>query len=317
MYYTKEDYTQMFLMLGFNVPRGSKGLVRCPLHRDAHPSMSIDLNKGLFNCFSCGYKGRIDKLYREEYGEFDNSNEIDINSLNQQLKIRRGNFEAPKEKKFFNATIDSYEDKTILKNWLRYRGIKESVALNSGVDYGVAHISYIDDDGNKKSYNVYDRVMIPILNKERKLYSIEMRFPFTGDESLDFKKSIKKVLYPKCSSVDLLFEEYNLNKNKRLYVLEGLMDCLAFRSLTGLMNSTSIFGARLTKNQETLLNRYPEICYIYNNDKAGKESLQQMKDIYKGNFFELKPAENYDDVGEMAQNRFKEVNKWLKMITKR
>ena len=38
-----------------------------------------------------------------------------------------------------------------------------------------------------------------------------------------------------------------------------------------------------------------------------------MKESYKGKkFTQLKPAGDYDDVGEMAMNGFKEIDLWLK-----
>jgi len=49
------------------VPRGGDLLVRClnPDHEDRHPSMRIDKITGVFNCFSCSYKGNIFDLFKE------------------------------------------------------------------------------------------------------------------------------------------------------------------------------------------------------------------------------------------------------------
>ena len=46
-------------------PSGRDFLVKClnPEHEDKHPSMRIDTITGVFNCFSCGYKGNLFKLY--------------------------------------------------------------------------------------------------------------------------------------------------------------------------------------------------------------------------------------------------------------
>ena len=42
---------------------GRDYLVRClnPEHEDRNPSMRIDNITGIFNCFSCGYKGNLFK----------------------------------------------------------------------------------------------------------------------------------------------------------------------------------------------------------------------------------------------------------------
>jgi len=42
--------------------------VICPFHEDTHPSLSINLEDGWFNCFSCGAKGGgIAKFHMTRY----------------------------------------------------------------------------------------------------------------------------------------------------------------------------------------------------------------------------------------------------------
>ncbi len=47
----------------------------CPMHEartgkeDAHPSWSINADSGLFNCFSCGYRGNVRTLIRDLLGD--------------------------------------------------------------------------------------------------------------------------------------------------------------------------------------------------------------------------------------------------------
>lgn len=45
-----------------------RGLVRCPFHEDRRPSLSVDLDKGVFHCFGCGTGGGI-KRFSELVGE--------------------------------------------------------------------------------------------------------------------------------------------------------------------------------------------------------------------------------------------------------
>jgi len=310
--YSEAEYIEMALELGFDLPRGSKGMVSCPKHTDRHPSMSINLTTGLFNCFSCQYHGSIANEYFKTFGKhFAKKSEYSNQELIEHFKVR----EKPKiiitKKQYFNVKYNTY-DPGRLKAWLAYRGIKPTVADAAKVFYGSAEITYTTDTGESKTYTVYDRVMFPIYDTDNKLCSLEMRFPFMGTEPEQFKERVKKVLYPKCSSVNLLYEQSKLDKTKKLYVLEGLMDCLAFRSLTGIQNSTSIFGAQFTTHQKEILSEFPEVCYVYNNDKAGIASLNKMKEFYKGKFTELKPAGTFDDVGEMAMNNFNKVELWLK-----
>ena len=43
------------------IPKGKDFVIRClnPEHEDRNPSMRIDQVTGIFNCFSCEYKGNI------------------------------------------------------------------------------------------------------------------------------------------------------------------------------------------------------------------------------------------------------------------
>lgn len=50
-------------ILGHPVPeRNQNAVVRCPFHQDRLPSLSIDLERGLWICFGCGLRGGIHSL---------------------------------------------------------------------------------------------------------------------------------------------------------------------------------------------------------------------------------------------------------------
>lgn len=58
--------------------KGKDYLVRClnPEHDDSNPSMRIDRTTGIYNCFSCGYKGNIFSLYGEKVGQLQLRREL-------------------------------------------------------------------------------------------------------------------------------------------------------------------------------------------------------------------------------------------------
>jgi CHC2 zinc finger len=45
-----------------------RGVVACIFHKDRTPSLSVDLDRALFNCFSCGAQGGL-RRFRELVGE--------------------------------------------------------------------------------------------------------------------------------------------------------------------------------------------------------------------------------------------------------
>lgn len=50
------------------LPKGRDFVVKClnPEHDDSSPSMRIDRITGIYNCFSCGFKGNLFKLYGQK-----------------------------------------------------------------------------------------------------------------------------------------------------------------------------------------------------------------------------------------------------------
>ncbi len=57
------DVVQM-LGLGDPIWRGHEGRVRCPLHDDERPSLTISLDRNVWYCFPCGMGGDGIELYR-------------------------------------------------------------------------------------------------------------------------------------------------------------------------------------------------------------------------------------------------------------
>jgi DNA primase len=53
------------------VERSQNAMVRCPFHQDDRPSMSIDLDRGVWVCFGCGEKGSIFSLAHRLEQELD------------------------------------------------------------------------------------------------------------------------------------------------------------------------------------------------------------------------------------------------------
>lgn len=66
--------------------QGQDFLVRClsPEHDDSSPSMRIDRVTGIFNCFSCGYKGNLFYLYGEKSNKLTIQRELLKNKITEK-----------------------------------------------------------------------------------------------------------------------------------------------------------------------------------------------------------------------------------------
>ncbi len=60
------------------MPKGADYVVRClnPDHTDRNPSMRIDKITGIFNCFSCNFKGNIFTLFGERINQLQMQREL-------------------------------------------------------------------------------------------------------------------------------------------------------------------------------------------------------------------------------------------------
>ena len=279
-------------------PNTHQVMVSCPFHKDKSPSMGIDVTRGVVHCFSCSWSGSIEKLYKEltngnlrkELGYIDDP----FTSYSSSLTFQYITDDTRLKDIYINADLslmrDAYTDPTCAA-YLRKRGIPESVAKSMGFKY--AEEMLINTNKFK------NRLLIPVY-EEGRLISIEGRRILDNDEV--------KVLYPRNSSVNTLFDIDNLDTSSTVYAVEGLMDLAVLRTSDTFKNSTSIFGANITKRQLELLKRFPRIVYIPDSDAAGEKTVEKLKTAKLGKTYILripKKINNIDvkDVGDLTKAR--------------
>jgi len=239
----------------------------CPFHEDKNPSMFVHVEKGVYNCFSCGAKGTIASLYHDLTG----------NSLYKDLNIPTDEFSrfakhtayAPEAED--HSKLDREISITIQSPVVNVRESADAVRYlrRRGVTFDVAdsmQMAYMES--GRINGTVYrKRLLIPIYDNGN-LISVEGR-DVTGNQS-------RKVLYPKDSSVNTLYDLDNINPEKPLYVVEGLFDLAVLRTDPYFANSTAIFGAQVTRRQLWLLNQYDHLVLIPDNDKAGRNTTRKL-----------------------------------------
>lgn len=72
--------------------KGADYISRClnPEHVDSHPSLHIDILSGKFNCFSCGFKGSVYRLFNEEQPIFTTETTELLATINKMLVETEG-----------------------------------------------------------------------------------------------------------------------------------------------------------------------------------------------------------------------------------
>lgn len=272
----------------------------CPFHTDKHPSFSVDIDRALCHCFSCGYNGTLRKLFREITGH----------SINKELGIK---YEAQDESTFINpfketikedlsATPDVHialdgafipvdKDPDVCK-YLMQRCIPVSVAKSMRMSFATMARSFDTFEPNNKDQMVYfnKRLVIPIYEKG-KLLSCEGRDIYGKDYYYNALKrkgmnpdehEYKKCIYPRGASTSTLYDIDKLDSSKRLYFVEGIMDLAVLRSdgFFNTKNSTAVFGASISERQKYFLKQF-DFTYIIDADLAGWLSLRRLMESLK------------------------------------
>lgn len=264
----------------------------CPFHEDKTPSMFVHVEKGVYNCFSCGSKGTIASLYRDITG----------NSLYKDLNISTDEFSrfithtayAPEAEDYskldreisitIQSPVISVRESVDAVRYLRRRGIPFDVADSMQMAYM---------ESGRINGTVYrKRLLIPIYDNG-KLISVEGR-DVIGNQPT-------KVLYPKDSSVSTLYDFDKLDLEKPIYVVEGLVDLAVLRSDSYFANSTAIFGAQVTRRQLWLLNQCSRIILIPDNDKAGRGTTKKLSEELDRPFeiLDVPKLQDIKDVGDI------------------
>ena len=272
----------------------------CPFHTDKHPSFSVDLDRALCHCFSCGYNGKLRGLFREITGH----------SINKELGIK---WEAQDEATFVNpfkettkedlsATPDVHialdgafipvdKDPDVCK-YLMQRCIPVSVAKSMRMSFATMARSFDTFEPNNKDQMVYftKRLVIPIYERG-KLLSCEGRDIYGRDYYYNMLRrkgmnpdehEYKKCIYPRGASTSTLYDIDKLDSSRRLYFVEGIMDLAVLRtdSFFNTKNSTAVFGASISERQRYFLKQF-DFTYVIDNDLAGWLSLRRLMEALK------------------------------------
>lgn len=297
----REINEQIVLRLKMTTRVKSKQIMcHCPYHQDRTPSCSVDLESGIYHCFSCTQSGKLRTLFRDLCGH----------SINKELGIPwKGQSEVEFIIPFDTSEEDVIEQPdihialdgtfvTIKHNsdaikYLEKRHIPIKQAEDMQMKFALNAKSYDIKEPNNKDKYVYfnNRIVIPIF-ENGKLMSCEGRDIY-GEGY--FKNQLirqnknpndyryKKCIYPKGASTSTLYNIDKLDKTKTLFFMEGLMDLAVLRtdSYFTNRNSTSIFGASISRRQFALLSKFNSTVFIIDDDFAGWASLKKWKDYIK------------------------------------
>jgi len=320
-----------------NIPIGKKTtgqvVVKClnPYHIDNHPSCSISLDKGVFNCFSCGHKGSLKNIYYEKfkrsiYKDLGVQRSYDL----YQREEEKADLSLLPEVDFkFTGKWFPMDTTDLSKNWMKKRGFNIELMNSLGIKYlQYGRTVKKSDEKNKEEWRHYSEMaLIPIYENDgnknillcfeaRQLRTEEEYFKYLESKNIDIStKEYKKLLYPKNSSTKTLYKLSELDTEKPLYVVEGLMDLISLRTHPNFQNSTTTFGLSIKERQFYLLSKFKKIIFIPNNDVRGISALEQLKDKNL-NVYVLWLPDSVKDVNDILQKKDYRFNNLEDLVNK-
>lgn len=227
--------------------------VKClnPAHQDSNPSMRIHKVTGIFNCFSCGFKGNI----FIHFGETPSMLDIKISLLQDKIS-----------KILMEPVVDLPPDYSLYPE--DYRGIPVEVLHK----YGAFTTEYID--------KLKDRICFPIYSVTGILRGIVGRalYSTTTDKYEVWPSGAKLPVFPAVPMVE----------KSSIILVEGIVDALNLISkgcdnVVCLFGTTSIlktFDTKLSYLKILGVNKY---YIMFDGDNAGKSNAIKLQKNMKDN----------------------------------
>lgn len=243
-------------------------LINCPFHGETNPSLSVNLAKGVFHCFSCKESGPFAKLIAEFDGiSFDKAKamlevgEGDEVMLKAMMRTLEGYAEEEKAgpKRFSIKAFHKFFPPVGPKglNYLEGRGISRETAERFDLRWGESGV-------------MQGRVVFPIYDSYGKLLS------YGGRTVSDQKPKTRKAR----SGLDTLYGLRELLKAEGehyqpfpcIIMVEGEFDAMYLQQ-HGYAAVSTMGTAALTPHQKLLLKTFAKlVVWSYDGDDAGRNA---------------------------------------------
>lgn len=283
----------------------------CPFHSEKTPSFSVEPEKKIYTCFSCGEKGNAITFKQKT----DNMTFVDaVEELADRADIQIDFSEYKREnpnKKYYEINNDAkgfyklFLSNTVqgkdAVNYLKDRHITQEII--DAFDIGLAPTGFdllyktLSEKGylvsdmfdlglvkKSKNDNFYDlfreRIIFPIHDVSGNVVAFSGRVYKEGDENAKYINSPQTVVFTKSNVLYNLHHALNeIKRTKRVVLFEGYMDVIAaYRA--GIKDSVASMGTSLTRDQVRLIKRYAnEVTICYDGDSAGVEAASRALEL--------------------------------------
>lgn len=313
------------------VKKGKNHFAICPFHNDTNPSLSISKDKQIFKCFVCNEAGNV-FTFIQKYKKIPYMRAVkevaDIVGIDFKLaEPRQTEVTDIKTKVLYNILKDttSFYKNALLSNkeafeYCNNRDISAKVIQHFNIGYSPDFdklISYLLAKGYKKEDIYRSGIAIEHDGELKDRFARRLIFPicdlngqvvaFSGRliEKSDMAKYVNspeteifvkgKTLYNYSEAIS------DIKKEKKMYVCEGFMDCIALWK-SGLSNAVALMGTAFTKDHLKLFKYLGvEIILTLDADDPGNINANKLANELLDLEVSVKVVPSYKDVKDLDE----------------
>lgn len=330
-------------VIGSYISLNDKNKALCPFHDDHSPSFSVQKDKQIYKCFSCGESGNVITFVQKYNGiTFTEALKMLADRAGIPLNVSTTRKINTKYEKLYeiNDTVNKYFKANLLSNegikaikYLEDRKISKDIIneFNIGLStsnklsnilskkYSYDELVKLDicKDINGRYYDTFqDRIIFPIIDENNNVIAFSGR-KYTNEDLNN--NTLPK--YSNTKETDIFKKSevfYNINnaineikKKREIVITEGFMDTIRMSSI-GYKNVVAIMGTAFTEKHLEKIKKWKcKVVLNLDQDDAGvKGTIEAGETLLKNNIdIEVIVFDDYKDSDEFIKNKGSEAFK--------
>lgn len=324
-------------VIGSYISLNDKNKALCPFHDDHSPSFSVQKDKQIYKCFSCGESGNVITFVQKYNGiTFTEALKMLADRAGIPLNVSTTRKVNTKYEKLYeiNDTVNKYFKANLLSNegvkaikYLEDRNISKDIIneFNIGLStsnklsnilskkYSYEELVKLDicKDINGRYYDTFqDRIIFPIIDENNNVIAFSGR-KYTNEDLNN--NTLPK--YSNTKETDIFKKSevfYNINnaineikKKREIVITEGFMDTIRMSSI-GYKNVVAIMGTAFTEKHLEKIKKWKcKVILNLDQDDAGvKGTIEAGETLLKNNIdTEVIVFDDYKDSDEFIKNK--------------
>ena len=324
-------------VIGSYISLNDKNKALCPFHDDHSPSFSVQKDKQIYKCFSCGESGNVITFVQKYNGiTFTEALKMLADRAGIPLNVSTTRKINTKYEKLYeiNDTVNKYFKANLLSNegikaikYLEDRKISKDIIneFNIGLStsnklsnilskkYSYEELVKLDicKDINGRYYDTFqDRIIFPIIDENNNVIAFSGR-KYTNEDLNN--NTLPK--YSNTKETDIFKKSevfYNINnaineikKKREIIITEGFMDTIRMSSI-GYKNVVAIMGTAFTEKHLEKIKKWKcKVILNLDQDDAGvKGTIEAGETLLKNNIdTEVIVFDDYKDSDEFIKNK--------------